>query len=154
PSLDGDERIVLTGQAPRVARNCRPYGSYTSTLEFRRAKLDEGANHAQEALPAAPPSIASKPELKPDVSRAHGGEVSSPPTAQHSTRTETPLAAKDASPSLMDSPPVSTSTRPIPVPNEAQRAQDLNKYLWGAAFMVMTIWLLIKFFGKTLIGMK
>jgi hypothetical protein len=30
----------------------------------------------------------------------------------------------------------------------------LDKYLWGAAFIVMTVWLLIKLFGKTLIGMK
>src|SRR5690348_8308748 len=36
PILDDDERIVLTGQAPRVGRNCRIYASYTSTLEFRR----------------------------------------------------------------------------------------------------------------------
>jgi hypothetical protein len=65
-SLDGDERIMLTGQAPRVGRNCRSYGSYTSTLEFRRAKPDEAVNHSQEAL-ATPPLIASKPELKADV---------------------------------------------------------------------------------------
>jgi hypothetical protein len=35
PILD-DQRIVLTGQAPRVGRNCQTYGSYTSNLEFRR----------------------------------------------------------------------------------------------------------------------
>jgi hypothetical protein len=154
PSLDGDERIVLTGQAPRVGRNCRTYGSYTSTLEFRRAKLDE-ANHSQEALTAAlPPAIASKPELKPDVSPTEGGEVPSPPTAQRPTRNETPSTPKDTSPGLVDSTGVSTSTGQISVPNEAQRAKDLNKYLWGAAFIVMIVWLLIKLFGKTLIGMK
>src|SRR5690242_4577384 len=41
PILDDDERIVLTGQAPRVGRNCRIYASYTSTLEFRRLNLNE-----------------------------------------------------------------------------------------------------------------
>ena len=38
PILDDDKRIVLTGEAPRVDRNCRTYGSYTSNLEFRRLK--------------------------------------------------------------------------------------------------------------------
>jgi hypothetical protein len=33
PILD-DHRIVLTGQAPRVGRNCQTYGSYKSNLEF------------------------------------------------------------------------------------------------------------------------
>jgi hypothetical protein len=37
PILD-DQRIVLTGQAPGVGRNCQTYGSYTSNLEFRRSK--------------------------------------------------------------------------------------------------------------------
>jgi hypothetical protein len=38
PILDDDKRIVLTGEAPRVDRNCRTYGSYMSNLEFRRLK--------------------------------------------------------------------------------------------------------------------
>src|SRR5215831_16788921 len=35
PVLDNDERIMLTGQVPRVGRNCRAYESSTSNLEFR-----------------------------------------------------------------------------------------------------------------------
>src|SRR5689334_17912931 len=38
PISDNDERIILTGQAPRLERNCRAYDSSTSNLEFRRLK--------------------------------------------------------------------------------------------------------------------
>jgi hypothetical protein len=125
--LDDDERIVLTGQAPRVSQNCRTYGSYASTLEFRRAKLDE-ANRFQGALTtAAPPAIASKPELKADVSPMEGREVPSPPTAEHPTRNETPSTPKDSSPGLVDSTGVGTTSQ-ISVPNDAKQAKDLNKY--------------------------
>jgi hypothetical protein len=43
PVLDNDERIMLTGQAPQVGRNCRTYGSYTNNLEFRRLKPTKAA---------------------------------------------------------------------------------------------------------------
>src|SRR5260370_35264063 len=53
--LDDDERIVLTGQAPRVGQNCRTYGSYASNLGFRRLKLNHAAQ-SHEPLAAAPRS--------------------------------------------------------------------------------------------------
>jgi hypothetical protein len=37
------------------------------------------------------------------------------------------------------------------VTNETPGAKDLDKYKWGAAFVVMTVWLLIVLFGKVLI---
>jgi hypothetical protein len=60
PILDDDERIVLTGQAPRVGRNCRTYGSYTSNLEFRRLNTNEVAS--EEQLAAAQPPTYRRPE--------------------------------------------------------------------------------------------
>jgi hypothetical protein len=33
--VDGGDRIVLTGQAPRIGPNCQAYASYSTTLEFR-----------------------------------------------------------------------------------------------------------------------
>ena len=48
PVLDNDERIILTGQMPKVGRNCRTYGSYTGNLEFRRLKPADVAQ-SQEA---------------------------------------------------------------------------------------------------------
>jgi hypothetical protein len=144
--LDDDERIVLTGQAPRVGQNCRTYGSYTSNLEFRRSKLNEAAQ-SQEPLAAAQlPSIGV---TKPEVSSRNGGELPSSPTGQHSVRNETPLAAKDSSAGVAN--PVSTPTAQASVTNETSEAKDLHKYLWGVAFVVMIVWLLIFSIGKILL---
>jgi hypothetical protein len=83
PILDNDERIMLTGQAPRVGRNCRPYESSTSNLEFRRLKLNEAAP-SQELLTVAPAPITE--ESKPKVPSADGGNLPSASTAKPSAR--------------------------------------------------------------------
>lgn len=143
-SLDGDERIVLTGQAPRVGRDCRAYGSFTSNLEFRRAKADEAE--------PAPQAIASKPEVKPDVSVTKGAEVLSAPPGQRLSKNETPSPAQESSGTLLGSRPAS-STTPL-MPNNTQETKALDKYLWGGAFTIMAVWLLLKLFGKSLIRLK
>src|SRR6516165_2515948 len=79
PILDNDERILLTGQAPRLGRNCRANESYTSNLEFRRLKPNDGAQ-SQEQFTAVPaPRVG---ESKPEVPSTAGGELASAPTAQ------------------------------------------------------------------------
>jgi hypothetical protein len=148
-SLDADERIVLTGQAPRVGRNCRTYELYTSTLEFHRTKSGETTQEALTATP--PPAFPSKVELKPDVLPKEAAQAS-PPTTQHAPRDDVPLRPKDSSIGSLE--PTGINISRAPASNQAQGAKDLDKYLWGAAFMVMIVWLLIKLFGKTLIGMK
>ena len=94
PVLDDDKRIVLTGQAPRVDRNCRTYGSYTSNLEFRRLKPNE-AVQSQEPLAAAQPPATGV--LKPEVPSRNGDELPTTPAAQASVKNETLVAAKDFS---------------------------------------------------------
>jgi hypothetical protein len=122
-SLDADERIVLTGQAPRVGRNCRTYELYTSTLEFRRAKLAEAA-HSQEALTMTPPpAVSSQAELKSDVLPTEAAQLPNPPAAQRGRRNDAPSTRKDSSAGLLESTGIDTS-RAIPVPNEARRAGD------------------------------
>ena len=76
PILNNDERIVLTGQAPRVGRNCRAHESSTSNLEFRRVKPNEGAQ-SQEQFIAAPASAVE--QSKPEVPSTDGGQLSSAP---------------------------------------------------------------------------
>jgi hypothetical protein len=152
-SLDDDERIVLTGQAPRVGRNCRPYESYTTNLEFRRANLDD-ANHSQDAVTAAlPQAIASKPERTYDEKSTEGAEVPSAPPPQHRARNATPSTAKDSSANLVDARHAA-ATAQTSVPNETRSTREPDKYLWGAAFIVVIVWLLIKLFGRMLIRMK
>jgi len=79
PILDNDERIILTGQAPRLGRNCRANESYTSNLEFRRLKPNDGAQ-SQEQSTAATASHVEEPNR--EVPSTAGGELASAPTAQ------------------------------------------------------------------------
>ena len=76
PVLDSDERIVLTGHAPRVGRNCHAYESSTSNLEFRRVKSNQGAQ-PQEQLATAPRVEESKPEVPSTA--GDGDELASVP---------------------------------------------------------------------------
>src|SRR5262249_6341663 len=77
PILDNGERIMLTGQAPRLGRNCRANESYTSNLEFRRLKPSDEAQSQEHGVTA--PRVG---ESKPDVPSTVGGEVASAPTTQ------------------------------------------------------------------------
>ena len=136
---------LVVVEAPRVGQNCRTYGSYASNLDFRRSKLNEAAQ-SQEPLAAAQlPSIGV---TKPEVSSRNGDELPSSPT-EHSVKNETPLAAKDSSAGVADA--ISAPTAQASVTNETSEAKDLHKYLWGAAFAVMIVWLLIFSIGKILL---
>jgi hypothetical protein len=77
PISDSDELIMLTGQAPRLGRNCRANESYTSNLEFRRLKPNDGAQSQEHGVTA--PRVG---ESKPEVPSTAGGEVASAPAAQ------------------------------------------------------------------------
>ena len=150
PVLDDNERIVLTGQAPRVDRNCRTYGSYTSNLEFRRLNSNEAAR-SQEPLAAQPPATRV---LKLEVPSWNGKELLSTPPAQTSLKIETPVAAKDSSAGIAYTNVPSAPTAQASVTDEIPGAKDLDKYKWGAAIIVMIAWLSIVAFGKRLIRKK
>ena len=145
PILD-DQRIVLTGQAPRVGRNCQTYGSNTSNLEFRRSKPNE-ATQSEEPSAAAqsPPVGVAKLPLR------NGDELPSAAAAQPSVKTEAPAAGKDSSADVTAPEATSVPTGQPSITSETTGGRGLRDYLWGAAFIVMIVWLLIVFFGKTLI---
>ena len=151
PIFDDDERIVLTGQAPRVGQNCHTYGSYTSNLEFRRSTSNE-LSQSQELLPAAQVRGVGEPKAEPPSK--NGGELPSTPTAQPSVKNEAPVTPKDSSASVADPNVPTTAKGRGSVTNEMLGAMDLDKFKWGAAFVVMIAWLLIVLFGKTLIRKK
>ena len=148
--LDDDKRIVLTGPAPRVGRDCRPYGTYTSNLEFRRLDSNEAAQ-SQEPLAAQLPATGV---LKPEVLVRNGDELPSAPTTQPPIRNETLVAVKGSSDGVADAKIPSTPTAQASVINEMPGAKDPDKYKWGAAITVMIAWLLIVLFGKILIRRK
>ena len=114
PVLDNDERIILTGQMPKVGRNCRTYGSYTDNLEFRRLKPADVAQ-SQEAL---------------EATQALGVEQA---------KSETPSGVKtENSPSEVTEPKVSVSTpvARLPVTNGTpSAAKGLDKYMWAVVLI-------------------
>jgi hypothetical protein len=147
--LDDNQRIVLTGQAPRVGRDCRANGSYTSNLEFKRSKPEE-AVQSQEPLTAVPAPLAGEPKAQ-EPSRTTS-EPPSAPKGRPSEKSETSFAAKKPTAPLAD-PKVPSTPKPEAATNETSGAKSLNTYLWGAAFVVMIVWLLIFSFGKMLLGL-
>src|SRR5215470_7087214 len=76
PISDNDERIILTGQAPRLGRNCRTNESYTSNLEFRRLKPNNGAQSQEQSTAVTAPRVE---ESKPEVPSTAGDELASVP---------------------------------------------------------------------------
>jgi hypothetical protein len=143
PILD-DQRIVLTGEVPRVGQNCRTFGSHTSNLEFRRIKTNDAAQ-SQESTGAQPSPIAFS---KPEVPSSSTGESAA--AAQPSVKNEAPVA-KDSSASVTDPKATSIPADQASVTTETAGTKDLHNYLWGVAFIVMTVWLLIVLFGRTLL---
>jgi len=85
PSLDNDERIMLTGQAPRLGRNCHAHESSTSTLEFRRLKPNDEPQTQEQFIPATAPR---GEESKPQARSAAGGELATAPTEQPSATSQ------------------------------------------------------------------
>jgi hypothetical protein len=117
--LDNDQRIVLTGQAPQVGRDCRARGSYASNLEFRRLNAT-AAGRSQKPLVEA--------------TQAPGAEQS---------RSETPkIEAGNAPSELVESSPGAPTARP-PVTNVASSAaKDLDNHVWAVALIpvVVVVW--------------
>jgi hypothetical protein len=83
--LDNDEWIMLTGHAPRVERNCRADESYTSNLEFRLLKQNDGAQSHEQFNVRSTPTMQG---LKLAVPSSATGEVPSAPTPQPSARND------------------------------------------------------------------
>lgn len=159
PASDNDERIMLTGQAPRVGRNCRANESYASNLEFRRLKPDEVAQY-QEQFNATPTAAAE--ESKSDAPSTNAGEASTAPSPQPSAAPEAPTAARDlAAKDLATKDSATTRSsqepatpkaasapiaRPFATHATASEAKDLDDYIWGA----MTVVAIMSLFGFTI----
>jgi hypothetical protein len=90
--LDNDERIVLTGQAPRLRRNYQTYASYTSNLEFKLLKSIAASPPPEQRMV---PQTARDEEPKTNLPSTARGEINLPsnPSAQLSGANESPLAS-------------------------------------------------------------
>lgn len=119
PVLDNDERIMLTGQAPQVGRNCRAYGSFTSNLEFRRLKPTEAPQ------PPEPPVEATQ----------------APSTEQSDSEAAAGMEAENAPSEVVEPkvPPANPTARQ-PVTNwAAATAKVLDKYMWVVALIAVIL---------------
>jgi len=117
--LDSDQRIVLTGQAPQVGRDCRAYASSTSTLEFRRL-------NATAAGPSQEPVVQAAQERSAEQSRS-----------------ETQAIEVGNSPSMLPEPSPSPPTARPPATNGTpSAAKEMDNYVWAAALIavVLVVW--------------
>ena len=133
---DNDGRIVFTGQAPRVGRNCRTRAFYTSNLEFRRLESNEIAQAQARSMTAQTPAVE---ESKPEVPSTDGGNPPNAPTPPSSTN-ETPSATKDSSKdaSHPEGPSAPTALPPRPIETQSE-GKYLDNYIWGAVFAAVIV---------------
>ena len=132
PILDNGERVVLTGQAPRVGRNCQASEEYTSTLEFKLLKTTEVAQPEQTPATAQTPNIENS---KPDVPSSAVGEpkLPLPPSAETPLTAQTP-GIEAPKPKLHESEPNKAIT-PSGLRHPCQRqVPQSHKVSWTKTF--------------------
>jgi hypothetical protein len=127
PILDNGGRIVLTGLAPRIGRNCQTFGDYTSTLEFKLLKTSEVAQ------PSSAPTPNEEPTREQSASDAAEPKLSNNPSAPSALTRQTPWIEDPwpkAPPSGIMDPTLrgklSAETTPVAQPNTEgpKRAAD------------------------------
>jgi hypothetical protein len=129
PILENGGRVALTGQAPRVGRNCQASGYYTSTLEFRLLKSTEVAQPPQPSKTAQAPDVE---EPKPQVPMSDVGEPKLPgaPSGHPPATAQTPSVSAPK-PEVQSSgfgepkQPSNTPVQPSPTTQVPIAAQDL-----------------------------
>ena len=134
--LDSGERIVLTGQAPRIGRNCQAYAFYSSTLEFRLLK---------PVGDSAPPEPQKRDDPKAE-GRLTVANAFNNPTAP------TPAANHVVSPTIEATGNISRPPFDPPMPKHDANNEirvDIDNYVSTGAVIVVAGALLI-FFARRL----
>jgi hypothetical protein len=137
--LDNDQRIVLTGRAPLVGRNCQAYASVTSTLEFRLLKAASAQTQPsdnQEAKSEVPSMDGETPSTSTKPPPATHDSAPSTSTAQPPAVHDIPSPAKENSGNIARQPlaipaPESSSTK------ETVLANDLDSYVLTGSEIVL-----------------
>jgi hypothetical protein len=123
--LDGGKRILLTGQAPRVARNCQAYGSYSTTLEFKLLK---------PAADASSPEPQNEDQSKAEVQLTGTNPLNTPsspaPAANDVTSPTKGALGNTVSPSIGSTSPKENAE------NEGVRV-DIDDYASTGAIIVI-----------------
>jgi hypothetical protein len=123
--LDGGERIVLTGQAPRIGRNCQAIASYSTNLEFRLLKPIAGSPLSE---------LQNEDESKAEV-RLTGGNAVNTPSAPVAAAHDVALPAKEVTANIAR-PPLGT-----PLPQHAEKDEivggDFENYVSTGSVIVV-----------------
>jgi hypothetical protein len=135
--LDDGKRIVLTGQAPRVGRNCQAYASYSTTLEFRLLT----------PIADSPPSEPQKEEnSKAEVPLMSGNAVNAP-SARVSAANDVASSTKEGAP-VIARPPITAPLAKHSAHDETVRV-DIENYI-SAGSIIVVVGALLFFFGRQL----
>jgi hypothetical protein len=132
--LDDGKRIVLTGQAPRVGRNCQAYVSFSTTLEFRLLT-----------------PIADSPPSEPQKGEESKAEVPLPSNtlniARVSSANDVASSTKEGAP-IIAPPPVGTPLPKHRATNETVGI-DIENYA-SAGSIIVVVGALLFFFVRQL----
>ena len=133
--LDNGKRIVLTGQAPRVGRNCQAYTSYSTALEFRLLT----------PIADSPPSEPQKEEESKAEVPLIAGNTLNTPAARVSAANDVASSTKEGAPVIARQP----ITAPLPkhsAHDETVRV-DIENYI-SAGSIIVVVGALLFFFGR------
>jgi hypothetical protein len=126
--LENGGRVALTGQAPRVGRNCQAAGYYTSTLEFRLLKSTEVAQPPQPSKTAQAPDVEEpKPVPITDVGepKLPGAPSAQPPATAQTPSVSAPKPEVQSSGFGEPKQPSNTPVQPSPTTQVPTAAQEL-----------------------------
>jgi hypothetical protein len=130
PVLDNGGKIALTGQAPRVGRNCQTTGEYTSTLEFKLLKISEAG---QPPVATTQTPNVEEPTPEPSPSDAAEGKLSNNPSAQPTQTLLTEDLWPKAPPSGVVAPKAPGNSLALTPPPEQPPSIQESKSAAGAA---------------------
>jgi hypothetical protein len=135
--LDDGKRIVLTGQAPRVGRNCQAYTSYSTTLEFRL--LTPIADSQPSEPQKEEESKAEVPLMAGNTLNTTSARVSATNDVAPSTKEGAPIKAR---------PPIGT---PLPKHSATDETVgvDIENYV-SAGSIIVVVGALLFIFGRQL----
>jgi hypothetical protein len=130
--FENGERIVLTGQSPRVGRSCKEYASYSNTLEFKLLKstadfLSQNMQKADEPKPGEQLVGSNTPSTSP---------------AQTPAANDALASTKDVTGNIV--------RPPFDAPQDAKKSvfrDDLDNYVLAGAITVL-IGAMLVYFGN------
>ena len=140
--LDNGERIVLTGMAPRIGRNCRAIASYSTTLEFRLLK----------PIADSPPSELQKvEEPKAEVSLMADNTLNTPSPPAPASASVSPPDNGIASPTKQVTANMARLPLDTPLPQHTERNElvrdDFENYA-SMGSVIIVVGALLFFFAR------